>query len=183
MDAYENCGRAAVFLDRDGTLIEDRGHLARPEDVVFFADTVTALKRLQEKFLLFVVTNQSGIAKGVIRKEDAESVNRHMREELGRQGVKISAIYVCPHQRSDGCECIKPNPHFLQKAADEYGLNLRSSFTVGDHPHDVSLGQAVGAKGVYVCTGHGLKHLAELPRGQAVVPGIEQAADWILERT
>lgn len=172
--------RPAVFLDRDGTLIEDRGHLARPSEVVFFPDTVPALRRLQETFLLFIVTNQSGVAQGVVTIDEVCQVNAYVCEQLARHSVNVVAVYACPHQRTDGCECIKPKPYFLQMAAKEHGIDLRRSFTVGDHPHDVGLARAVGARGVYVRTGHGERHLEELSTAEVVVPGIREAADWIL---
>jgi D-glycero-D-manno-heptose 1,7-bisphosphate phosphatase len=174
-------GRPAVFLDRDGTLIEDRGHLADAAQVAFFPDAIEALRRLQEHSLLFLVTNQSGVARGLITMESVNQVNARVISHLAAHGVTITDVYVCPHERSDGCSCIKPNPHFLHKAAAEHGVDLRRSFTVGDHPHDVELARAVGARGVYVRTGHGSKHLAELPPGEIVVAGIGEAADRILE--
>jgi D-glycero-D-manno-heptose 1,7-bisphosphate phosphatase len=173
-------GRPAVFLDRDGTLIEDRGHLADPSEVVFYPDTVKALRRLQERFLLFLVTNQPGVARGLISRQDVERVNARVQSDLAQAGVTITAAYVCPHQRSDGCRCRKPNPHFLLRAAAVYGIDLPRSFAVGDHPHDVEFARSVGARGVYVRTGHGEKHLAELPDGEIVVAGIAEAADRIL---
>ncbi len=173
--------RPAVFLDRDGTLIEDRGVLAEPSDVVFFPDTVDALRRLQEHFLLFVVTNQPGVARGAITLENVNGVNARVLSHLADHGVTLTAVYVCPHQHSDACSCMKPNPHFLHKAAAEYAVDLPMSFTVGDHPHDVEFARSVGARGVYVRTGHGEKHLPELPPSVIVVPGIGEAADWILK--
>ena len=172
--------RAAVFLDRDGTLIEDRGHLASPAEIVLFPDTVPALRRLQRDFLLFIATNQSGVADGVIGLEDVERVNLRLRSLLAEQGIQLAAVYVCPHSRGDGCACIKPKPYFLHQAAREFGIDLTRSFVVGDHPHDVCLAGNAGARGVYVTTGHGAKHLEELPPGQPVVAGIREAAEWIL---
>lgn len=172
--------RPAVFLDRDGTLIEDRGHLSHPDDVVFFPQTVAALRRLQQRFLLFIVTNQSGVALGKVQTEDVERVNRHVQQQLEEQGVRIAAVYVCPHQRSDGCCCIKPNPYFLRRAEEQHQVDLERSFTVGDHPHDVAFARTVGARGIYVRTGHGQKHLDELPGSEIVVADIAEAADWIL---
>ncbi len=172
--------RPAVFLDRDGTLIEDRGHLSEASEVAFYPDAVDALTRLQEHFLLFLVTNQSGVARGLITMESVKRVNARVMSYLAEHGVTITDVYVCPHQRSDGCSCIKPNPHFLHKAAAEHGVDLRRSFTVGDHPHDVELARAVGARGIYVRTGHGKKHLGELHANDIIVAGIGAAADWIL---
>ncbi len=170
----------AVFLDRDGTLIEDRGHLADAAQVAFYPDAVDALRRLQKRFLLFLVTNQSGVARGLITLESVKHVNARVVSYLAEHGVIITDVYVCPHQRSDGCSCIKPNPHFLHKAAARYGIDLGRSFTIGDHPHDVELAHAVGARGIYVRTGHGEKHLKELHADEIVVAGIGEAADWIL---
>lgn len=173
--------RPAVFLDRDGTLIEDRGHLAEPSEVAFYPHAVEALRQLQEHFLLFLITNQPGVARGVITLDDVSQVNARVLSHLGEQGVTVTAVYVCPHQRSDGCPCSKPNPYFLHKAAAEHGVDLPRSFTIGDHPHDVELARAAGARGIYVQTGHGSKHLAELPAGETVVGTLREAADWILK--
>jgi D-glycero-D-manno-heptose 1,7-bisphosphate phosphatase len=170
----------AVFLDRDGTVIEDRGHLAHPSDVVFYPDTVDALRRLQERFLLFLVTNQPWVARGILTSEDVDRVNAWVVAHLAEHGVVITAVYVCPHERSDGCSCIKPKPYFLHQAAAEYGLDLPRSFTVGDHPHDVEFARSAGARGVYVRTGHGSKHVDDLAADEIITAGIAEAADWIL---
>lgn len=174
-------GRPAAFLDRDGAIIEDRGHLARPEDVVLFPDAPQALRRLQERFLLFIVTNQSGVAQGLIGREDVDRVNAHLLAQLRECGVEVAAVYVCPHRRADGCDCIKPKRRFLDRAAAEYGVDLARSVSIGDHLHDVELAQAAGGRGVFLLTGHGARHVAELPPGTVVVPGIAEAADWALE--
>lgn len=166
----------AVFLDRDGTLIEDRGHLRSPSEVVFFPNTVRALQLLQRSFKLFIVTNQTGIAEGSITPLDVARVHDFIVEHLGRFGVHIEQVYSCPHRRSDGCHCIKPNPYFLQEASRAYGIDLRRSFVIGDHPHDVELGRKVGAVGIYVLTGHGEKHRAELSADVRVVSDIWEAA-------
>jgi L-threonylcarbamoyladenylate synthase len=170
---------AAVFLDRDGTIIEDRGHLRNPSEVVFFPETVPALAKLQEHYQLFIVTHQSGIAKGILSSEEVGRVNQHVVSELRNHGVVITEVYSCPHNREDVCDCIKPNPYFLQQAAGKYGLDLTASFVVGDHPHDVALADNAGAAGIYVLTGHGVKHRAEMPQHKAIVPGIREAVDWI----
>ena len=172
--------RPAVFLDRDGTLIEDRGHLRSPSEVIFFPNTIDALGKLQDEFLLFIVTHQPGVAEGVISTHDVERVNSHVVSQLAEMGTQVLETYVCPHKRSDGCACIKPKPYFLHQAAEDYRLDLRRSFVVGDHPHDVELAASVGARGVYVCTGHGLKHLDEVLQSEPIVGDIDQAAEWIL---
>ena len=176
-----NRGRnVAVFLDRDGTIIEDRGHLRDPSEVIFFTETFEALRELQKRFLLFIVTNQSGIAKGLITPEDVDCVNAHVITTLAEAGVEICDLYVCPHSRSERCRCIKPKPYFLRKAAERYGIDLSASFTVGDHPHDVQLAKNAGARGIFVLTGHGWKHIDELPENVDIASGMMEAADTIM---
>ena len=170
----------AVFLDRDGTLIEDRGNLRSSAEVFFFERTFEALRRLQEQFLLFIVTNQAGVAEGAITIEEVKQVNGHLVTQLANRGIQIVEVYWCPHKRSDGCECIKPKPFFLHKAATQHSVDLENSYTIGDHPHDVVFAENVGAKGIYVLTGHGSKHQNELRGDELVLPSIAEAADWIL---
>jgi len=171
--------RKAVFFDRDGTFIEDRGDLRDPGEVVFFPDTEDALRALQKDFLLFIVTNQSGIGKGRITRAEAAAVNAYVERRLLEKGIRIEAVYCCPHRRDEGCPCIKPNPYFLHQAERDFDLNLSESFVVGDHPHDVTLAENAGARGLYLLTGHGMKHRDELPSGRIVLRGIREAAAWM----
>jgi L-threonylcarbamoyladenylate synthase len=171
--------RPAVFLDRDGTLIEDRGHLSDPAQAAFFPETFPALRRLGGQFALFIVTNQNGVAKGITRIEDVRRVNDHVVGRLRKEGVEILEVYTCPHQRSDGCACIKPNPFFLRKAEADHGIDLSRSFVVGDHPADVELARNTGARGIYVLSGHGEKHRSEVKVPCAVAAGISEAVDRI----
>lgn len=181
MSEKESPPRPAVFLDRDGTIIEDRGDLSDPSQVEFFEGTIPALRRLGECFDLFIVTNQSGVAKGSISAQDVERVNAHVLSRLSEAGIEVVATYVCPHERRDGCRCMKPSPLFLHRAEYDHGVDLRRSFVIGDHPHDVEFARAGGAMGVYVLTGHGLRHLEGVAEGTAVAAGIREAADIILE--
>lgn len=174
--------KPAVFLDRDGTIIEDCGHLHSPEQISFIDGAAEALRRLQETHLLFIVTHQSGIAKGLITAEQAQAVNDAVVQRLAAADVAITAVYTCPHAREEGCACIKPNPHALHEAARDYDVDLRSSHVVGDHPHDYELATNAGARGIYVLTGHGRKHFDELPPNAAVAEDIAEAAIMILDR-
>ena len=97
----EKTPHPAVFLDRDGTIIEDRGDLFRPSQIVFFRNTISSLRRLYECFDLFIITNQSGVAKGAISIQDVEVVNSHIISHLAESGVRIVETYVCPHDRSN----------------------------------------------------------------------------------
>lgn len=178
----QNKGIPAVFLDRDGTIIEDRGYLSDPSQVVFFRDTISSLRCLYTHFALFIVTNQSGVAKGAITMQEVEHVNSHIRSYLSAHGITLLATYVCPHEHVSGCPCIKPNPYFLKKAERNFGIDLGRSFVIGDHPHDVELARNAGASAIYVLSGHGMKHRNELSRGTEVASGIMEATKIIRER-
>jgi D-glycero-D-manno-heptose 1,7-bisphosphate phosphatase len=154
--------RPAIFLDRDGTIIEDCGDLGDPTQIELLPGIVDALRELHKHFALFIVTNQSAVARGTLTMDRVNAVNARLVAMLSDAGVTIEQVYVCPHARADGCNCIKPKPHFLRLAAAEHSIDLRRSFTVGDHPHDVEFALSVGATGVYVLSGHGAKHRGDL---------------------
>jgi len=170
----------AIFLDRDGTIIEDVGNLGDSGQVEFYPESFEALRLLGGKFMLILVTNQRCIADGLVTRAQVDAVNGYVVKRLADERVKITDVYVCPHKRSEGCECIKPNTFFAEKAAEKYNIDLRQSFSIGDHPHDVQLGVNAGGAGLYVMTGHGVKHFPELPPDTIVADGISQAADYIL---
>lgn len=172
--------RAAIFLDRDGTLIEDRGFLRDPSEVEIFADTIPALSRLHGQFELFIVTNQSGIGRGIITAADAARVNDHLVSFLSGAGINIREVYVCPHTREDKCTCHKPGTFFLEEAARVHGIDLSRSFVIGDHPADAELARAAGATGIYVLTGHGERHRADLTHAPIIAAGIGEAIDRVL---
>lgn len=167
---------AAIFLDRDGTIIEDKGHLSKMSEVVFFQNSFEALLRLQMNYLFFIVTNQPGVSRGLISREDVNHVNAEIVKRFAQSGIEFTDIYVCPHDRSDNCDCIKPNPYFLRKAARDYRIDLQRSFVIGDHPHDIQLAENAGAQGIYLLTGHGREHLAELTEDVEIASGIMEAA-------
>jgi D-glycero-D-manno-heptose 1,7-bisphosphate phosphatase len=173
----------AIFLDRDGTIIEDKGYLKRPEDVVFFPNSFEALRMLGDFFELLIVTHQNGVAEGVLSLEEVEDVNEHIARVLESHGVEILRIYTCPHRSSDSCMCHKPKIYFMNEAARDYSLDLSRSYVIGDHPHDIEFAKNAGATGVYVLTGHGRKHYHELPEGAAAVcDDVMAATRWILEK-
>lgn len=171
----------AVFLDRDGTIIEDKGFIRSPAEVSFLPGIFSGLRKIQKTFLLFIVTNQPGIALGHIKLEEAQEVNRFILSELESQGIKIHQVFTCPHRREDNCQCRKPKPYFLLQAAKEFNVDLVGSYVIGDHPSDMELARASGTRGIYVLTGHGPKHLPELASPFPVVSNLEEAVTLILE--
>ena len=157
----------AVFLDRDGVLVEERNYLHRVEEVVFIAGTAPALKRLGDAgFLLFVVTNQSGVGRGLFTMADVELVNSHIIREFAEHGVSFQKIYVAPEAPGQPSPGRKPSPQFLFDARDEFGVNLALSFMVGDKSSDLECGWNAGvAKSILVRTGYGVQTELEICSG------------------
>jgi D-glycero-D-manno-heptose 1,7-bisphosphate phosphatase len=185
--------RRAVFLDRDGTLIEESGYLDRLERLVFFPFSVDAVRVLNRAgFAVVVVTNQAGIARGIVRESFVAEAHRHIADRLEAGGAKIDGFYYCPHY-PDGvvekyritCDCRKPEPGLLRRAASDMDLDLERSFVVGDRWHDLAAGRAVGARGVLVRTGVGRSDEAKPDASvvpDAIVDNLMEAAAWILQQ-
>lgn len=154
--------RKAVFLDRDGVLIEDVNLLTLRNQVRIYRETPKALKVLNSLgYLLFVVTNQTVVARGLATEEDVEELNSFIGKKLfEKSGCKIEHFYYCPHhpeatlpQYRIKCECRKPRPGMLLQAAKEYDLNLVSSFMIGDRISDIAAGHKAGCRTILVKTG------------------------------
>jgi len=168
--------RPAVFLDRDGTLNVDVGHLHAIEQLEFFPWTADALRLLKRAgFALVVVTNQSGIAHGFIAPGFVEEAHAEMSRRLNEAGVELDALYYCPHHPRGSvpafaveCRCRKPAPGMLEDAARDLGIDLSRSWVIGDKWLDVQLGHAVGARSVLVRTGWGAQQERARPAGQRV---------------
>jgi D-glycero-D-manno-heptose 1,7-bisphosphate phosphatase len=184
----------AVFLDRDGTLIEESGYLDRLDRVAFFPFTTDGVRLLNRAGLtVVVVTNQSGVARGFIEEAFIGEAHDFIAERLAAGGARIDAFYYCPHH-PDGvlepyrqrCECRKPRPGLLRRAAADLNLDLEHSFTVGDRWQDVDAGKAVGAQTALVRTGYGRVTEALPHTGSAadvVTDNLMEAVSWILRRS
>jgi len=175
----------AVFLDRDGTLIEERDFLRRPEDVVLHVGAGPALHRLQSNgFRLFIVSNQSGVGRGYFTLAEVERVNSRVQEEFMRFGVRFEKIYIAPEAPSEPSRGRKPSPQFLFDARDEFGLDLTASYLLGDKSSDLECGWNAGVKKcLLVRTGYGRQTEREsLSRiAQAmVVDDVTAGVEWIL---
>ena len=158
-----HAGRPAVFMDRDGCLIEEVGYLNHPSRVRILPRTAAAVCRLNAAGIpALMATNQAGIARGYFSEETLAEINAEVVRQLERAGARLDGLYVCTHHPTAGspphrqlCECRKPKPGLLRRAAEELGLDLSRSVMVGDKPSDVEAGQAAGAAGVLVLTGYG----------------------------
>ena len=152
--------KKALFLDRDGTLIEDKGYEHRKETLKIYSGVVEGLRLLQNEYLFFIITNQSGIGKGIYSTEDFHRFNNFLLEQLKNQNIRIERTCFCPH--IGGCECKKPSTKFVEEIVSEHGINLPESWVIGDHPSDIIMGKSAGCKTAYLLTGHGTKHFQEL---------------------
>jgi D-glycero-D-manno-heptose 1,7-bisphosphate phosphatase len=183
----------AVFLDRDGTLIEEVGYLDRVDRLHLFPETVDALRVLQRAGLrLIIATNQSGIAQGLFTESFVRELHEHLTERLAQGGVRLDGIYYCPHHPEAKlaayratCACRKPSSGLLEQAARDLDLDLAQSYMIGDRWRDLRAGQAMGTAGVLVRTGYGETEALAPPEGggaDVVVDNMAAAASWILLR-
>jgi D-glycero-D-manno-heptose 1,7-bisphosphate phosphatase len=175
----------AVFLDRDGTLIEDKDYLSKPEQVVLYPGAAQALKKLQDAgFKLFLVTNQSGVGRGYFTLDDVEKVHAHLAQLLAEHGVKFEKIYIAPEHPDQPSRGRKPSPQFLFDARDEFGIDLSQSYIIGDKLIDLECGWNAGVKkSILVRTGYGkeVERVSEKELSRSVIADdLAAAANWIL---
>jgi len=156
----------AVFFDRDGTINSDEGHyyIYKPENFVFNPGVIEGMKRLQDAgYLLFVITNQGGVAKGLYSCDDVEKVHEHMCRILKEHGVELTRIYYCPHHESiKTCVCRKPSPYMVNRAVEEYRIDKRHSWFIGDSSRDVECAEAAGVRPI------------RIHKNQDITPAIDQ---------
>ena len=177
--------RAAVFLDRDGTLIRETGYLAEPAGVELLPGAGRALRNLAEAgYPLVVISNQSGVARGLFHERQVHAVMARLRERLRDHGVELDAIYFCPHHPDAGCACRKPRPGLLERAAEDLDLSLTASVTIGDKRIDAAAGRRAGGRGILVRTGYGREEETRVggedPAPDRVCDDLPAAVEWLL---
>lgn len=142
----------AVFFDRDGTINSDEGlyYIYRKEDFRFNPGVIEAMQLLQKAgYLLFIITNQGGVAKGLYTETDIQAVHDYMCAALEKEGIRISKIYYCPHHESvSTCNCRKPSPYMIKQAIQEFDIDKSQSFMIGDSSRDVQAGEAAGIRAI-----------------------------------
>ena len=176
--------RPAVFLDRDGTLIEERGYLDRLDMLEIFPWTSDAIRLLNRAgFATVVITNQAAIGRGIIDEPFLRLVHDTMDARFAAGGARIDAYYFCPHHPDASCTCRKPAPGMIERACREMQLDPRRSVMVGDRWLDVACGHAAGTRSVLVRTGHGGHEEEQAPAGaraDAILNNLMEAVGWIL---
>lgn len=184
-----NRKNGAVFLDRDGTINEEVGHLDSLEKLRIFPAAFEAVRMLNESGMrVIVVTNQSGVARGFFNEAFVETVHEQIRKRFREKGAFIDYFYYCPHHPTEGigeyrveCGCRKPEPGMLLRASAELGVDLPSSYVVGDTARDVELAARCSAAGILVKTGYGMETALSGIEPVYIAEDILDAARWILE--
>lgn len=148
-----------IFLDRDGVINRNppnKGYVRKWAEFTFIPNSRKAIRELTESgYRIIVVTNQSGIGRGLYSEEDLADIHARMVAEISKAGGTIDAVYYCPHRPDAGCECRKPKPGMLMRAAREHDIELSSAYLVGDFPTDIEAGKSVGMTAFLVLTGLG----------------------------
>jgi histidinol-phosphate phosphatase family protein len=175
--------RGGVFLDRDGTIIQEVGYLSDQGAIEVIPGAVQAISLINHLGLWVVmVSNQSGVARGYFSAATVEAINGQVSLILSRQGAKLDGMYYCPHHPADACTCRKPEPGMLQRASEELFIDLPLSYLAGDKAADIRAIHRVGGQGILVLTGYGRKELedwqGDLP--DFVAQDLLEAAYWIL---
>ena len=180
---------AAVFLDRDGTINEEVGYMDSLEKLKIIPEAFEAIRLINQNGMkAVVITNQSGVARGLFSEEFVQTVHAIIQEQLKARKAFIEAFYHCPHHPTEGqgvylqaCNCRKPAPGLLFKAADEMEIDLGRSYMIGDMPKDIEAAKRAGAKGILVRTGYGQEHRAFDVEPDYIAGNILDAVRWILK--
>ena len=169
----------AVFIDRDGVITEDIGYVHKIGDFKLVSNAIEGLRLLKD-YKLFIVTNQSGIGRGIYKVEDFLRFNNYLIKTLKKHNIKIEKIYYCPHKPEDKCDCRKPKIKFLKDAEKEFRIDFKKSFVIGDRKSDVEMGNTAGCKTVLVLTGHGINSKNDV-KSDYFAEDLVDAAKWVLK--
>lgn len=177
--------RRAVFLDRDGTINPDSGYIDSPKKFNIFSAARSGLKLLaRHGYLLFVVTNQSGIGRGFFTEEALDKIHRKLKRELEKDEIKLTEIAYCPHHPDDRCECRKPSPYLVKRLADHYDIELAESYFIGDKICDVVTGKNAGCFSILLARRSQLSSLRkreDWAEPDYITSDLYQAARWIVD--
>ncbi|MFC1454917.1 D-glycero-alpha-D-manno-heptose-1,7-bisphosphate 7-phosphatase [Candidatus Undinarchaeota archaeon] len=170
-----------IFLDRDGTIIKDKNYIKDPNDIEFFEGTIDTLKRLSDSgYQLVIISNQSGVGRGILTIEQMNEVNKKLMNTFDRAGIKFAGAYYCSHAPEDKCPCRKPNTGLIEKAKQDLEIDFTESWFVGDKSVDVALGEKIGVRTILLHTGYAGKDTEQGAKPDFEAETIKEAADIIL---
>ena len=181
----------AIFMDRDGTIVEDVGYMNSPDQIRFIPGSIEAIKMLyQAGYKVVVITNQAGVARGLVTEDMLQTIDKTMHKWILNGGAHLDGIYYCPHHPEHGvypykqtCECRKPHPGLIKRAKRDLEIDLTQSFMIGDKATDVEAGKRVGIKTVFVLSGHGNEEKSRITeKPDHVSPNLLDAVKWVLSQ-
>jgi D-glycero-D-manno-heptose 1,7-bisphosphate phosphatase len=179
----------AVFLDRDGTIVEDIGYLHEREKIRFLPGAISAIKLLNQNHLnVIVITNQAGVARGFYTEETVTALHKYILDTLAEQDAVIDAFYYCPHhiegiveKYRKACYCRKPNPGMIEKAANDLNIDLKESFVIGDNIKDIEAGQRAGCRTILLAGKPSVDARDSLFKPHYVASDLYHAVKWLLK--
>ncbi len=177
----------AVFLDKDGTIVEDVGYMNSHRQVKLFPGSAAAIKKLNEAgYKVIIISNQAGVARGLVTEDMIQTIDKTINKQLLSGGAHLDATYYCPHHPEHGhypykqaCECRKPKTGLIDKAQKKFDLDLTSSFMIGDKATDIECGRQAGIKTIMVKTGYGEVDKA---KPDHVADNLAGAVEWLLQQ-
>jgi D-glycero-D-manno-heptose 1,7-bisphosphate phosphatase len=180
----------AVFMDRDGTIIEDIGYLNHPGAIQFIPGSIDAIKKLNASgYKVIVITNQAGVARGLVSENMLQTIDKTLHKWLLSSGAHLDGIYYCPHHPEHGyypykqiCECRKPHPGLIKKAQRDFNIDLAQSYMVGDKATDIEAGQKAGVKTIHVLSGRGKDEKDKIKIApDHTAQNLTDAVNWIIK--
>lgn len=172
--------KKALFLDRDGVVIDYFPYLSKPEQVTFPEGAGEALKKWQNAgYLLILITNQAGVGRGYFSLEDVDKVNSYIRQEYEKFGVYFDDVFICPHHPQDNCGCRKPAPEMLLKASKKHQIAMSESFFIGDAPSDLECSIRGNCQPILVLTGRGKTTVKEINKYPQKIPVFETLLETV----
>lgn len=181
----------AVFLDKDGTIIEDVGYMQTPEQIRFIPGSIEAIKMLNEAgYKVVIISNQAGVARGLVTEDMLQTIDKVLHKRILNGGAHVDGIYYCPHHPEYGvypykqvCECRKPHPGLIKRAQRDLEINLSQSYMIGDKATDIEAGKRAGTKTIFVLTGQGKEQKEKLKeKPDYITNNLLQATTWILSQ-
>lgn len=173
----------AVFMDRDGVINQEKGYVHKIEDFHFFPYTFSALKGIPQEYKKMIITNQSGISRGMYSQTEFEKLNSWVLSRLKEQGIEIDKVYFCPHHPDENCSCRKPKTGLIRQAQKEFNLDLKKSWLIGDKTSDILAGKNAGCRTILVKTGFaGEDGLFEV-KPDFEASNLEKAVEIIIEKS